>query len=161
MQNPEVWAEARQHLEANYWLLKCNVKTYSYNELLDKEHRTDTWGDKGFNGPKRDTRAKIWDTVAEGDMALFYEFGGGRLAVVGVVDIVEVIAPDLEKYKRPIFRIKAASEQEFPNPVSLGQKKQVTKSLGLPPKNERMSIYGITPEEFQEILRMGMGEQQP
>ena len=155
--NPEAWAESRQHLDVNYWLFKCDTKNYTYQELMGKE--TDTWGDKGDEGPKRDTRSKIWDAVAVGDMALFYEFGRRQPAVVGIIEIVEVLTPDNEIYKRPIFRVKAVREQEPFSPVNLEDLRQIRETLGLSSKNERMSIYGVSTEEWNEILRLGRGEQ--
>lgn len=134
------------------WLLKCDIRTYTFDNLVAKTSKTDTWGDRGSDGPKRDTRSSIWDAVKVGDKALFYEFGKGKPAVVGVVQVVEVTCPESEAYKRPVFSIRATDR--FDKPVTLDEIRAIRQALGLQ-RNERISLYDVTEEEWNKIIDLG------
>ena len=149
--NDEIWADQA------LWLLKCDVASYTFDALAAEHGNTDTWGDKGSDGPKRDTRSALWDAVKAGDRALFYEFGGREGSrAVGVVEVLEVIPPQSEAYRRPLFRIMAT--EKFERPVTLQEIRDIRKELGLPGGNERLSLYRVSADEWRRINDLGHPE---
>ena len=147
----ELWAEQA------LWLLKCDTATYTFDSLAAEPGNTDTWGDKGSDGPKRDTRSALWDAVKVGDRALFYEFGGRReRRAVGIVEVLEVVHHQSEAYRRPVFCIRAT--EKFERPVTLQEIRDIRRDLGLAERNERLSLDPVSEGEWRKIIDLGQPE---
>ena len=165
LENPEAWAEARQNLEPKYWIFKCKpnregpTKGFNFEKLYNKNGPV-SWGEVGQND---NTRKHIKQDIRKGHRVLFYHSSSKPSAVMGTAQVVQEFYSDPEYSPEPLVNIQAY--QRFANPVTLDQIKQNTKLQDLYCKRllrqSVVSIQPITRKEYAEIVRMGMGEQNP
>lgn len=132
----------------NYWLLKTDPETYSFEDLL-QEKRT-VWD--GVRNPQ----ARAYLVAMEvGDVALIYHSGFAR-EVVGMARVVQRAYPDPKDPRWVAVDIEAVSA--LPESVALSAIK-TTPSLQEMRlvKQSRLSVVPLTEEEFHTILRLAQG----
>ena len=132
-----------------YWLLKSEPTCYSIDDLArDKTTRWD-----GVRNYQARNNMKSMDV---GDMCFFYHSSTKIPAVVGMMRVVELYAPEAED---PTFGcVTVEYEKTFQNPVTLSLIKEnpLLQNLALL-KQSRLSVMPVTEKEWREILKMEGG----
>ncbi len=150
----------------NYWLIKCNVKLYTYDSLLAAPNRT-----LGWNGVRNaQARNYIRDEIRVGDGILFYHSSCPNPAVVGTATVTSRPHPDTtaqdplaDRYDPDSspsnpkwYSVDLRAEGKLPRPVTLAQIKSNPNLSGmrLVRSPNQLSVQPVTPTEYEEILRM-------
>ena len=156
--NDELWADQR------YWLFKCNPPrhNYSFSDFVN-----DGIADWGIHVRNSTSRGWLRDEVRIGDKILFYHTGHRvpNVPTTAIVGTAQVVWRNGDP-NAPLVRI--LHEQTFIEPVTLAQivaggRGAALHNLGQMMSNThtRYTVQPVTPLEFAEIVRMGMGENQP
>lgn len=129
----------------NYWLLKSEPETFSWDDLV--KQKTASW-----DGVRNYQARNHLRNMKTGENALFY-YSGKNPRVVGIVEIVKSFYPDptakegdwsavdvkpIEILKREIFLKEIKQNPDLKNMVLL--------------KNSRLSVQPVTKDEFQTII---------
>ena len=131
----------------NYWLVKQEPETYSFDDLVAEE-RTAWTGVRNFQA-RNNLRA-----MCTGDAVLFYHSKSEK-AVVGIGEISkEALAdPTDETDKWIAVEIKAVAK--LAKAVTLDQIKAVENLQNIAlVKQSRLSVIPLTKEEFETILEL-------
>ena len=129
----------------NYWLVKQEPESYSFDDLL-RDGKTDWTGVRNFQA-RNNLRA-----MRAGDRVLFYHSGKEK-AIVGAAQISreEFADPTDEKW----IAVEIEPLEKFARPVSLEQIKAEKKLENTALiKQSRLSVVPLTNEEFAEISRL-------
>ena len=131
----------------NYWLLKTEPSTYSYEDLV-KEKKT-VW-----NGVKNPVALRNISLMKKGDLAFFYHTGDQK-AVVGLAEIVSEPYPDPKDKEFPVIDIKP--KMKLSRPVTLHEIKadKLFKDFLLV-RIGRLSVMPVTKIWWDAINQMAM-----
>jgi predicted RNA-binding protein with PUA-like domain len=153
--------------QRKYWLFKSEPTTYSYADLQQEPDQTAEWdGVRNYQA-----RNFMRDEMQPGDGVLFYHSSANPTAVVGTATIVREGYPDATAWdpnsehpdpkstpENPVWKmVDIKADREFPRPVTLQEIKAnpKLKYMLLARRGMRLSIQPVTPEEWEEVLRMG------
>jgi predicted RNA-binding protein with PUA-like domain len=153
--------------QRKYWLFKSEPTTYSYADLQQDPDQTAEWdGVRNYQA-----RNFMRDEMQPGDGVLFYHSSANPTAVVGTATIVREGYPDATAWdpnsehpdpkstpENPVWMmVDIKADREFPRPVTLQEIKANPrlKDMLLARRGMRLSIQPVTPEEWEEVLRMG------
>ena len=129
----------------NYWLVKQEPESYSFDDLL-KDGKTDWTGVRNFQA-RNNLRA-----MKMGDKVLFYHSVSEK-SVVGLAEVSreEFTDPLDEKW----IAVEIKPVEKLAKPVTLGVIK-AEKSLENIPliKHSRLSVMPLTKDEFETILNL-------
>lgn len=133
----------------NYWLLKTEPETYSWDDLV-KDKKT-TWdGVRNFQA-----RSHI-KAMQKGDIVFIYHTGDQK-AVIGTAKVLKEHSPD-PKDKDWVV-IDLAPEKKLKKPVSLSQIKADKRLSNMVlVRAARLSVQPVKPEEFDMIVRLSEGD---
>jgi predicted RNA-binding protein with PUA-like domain len=148
-----------------YWLVKSEPETFSFDDLLAAPGRTTHWDGVRNFAARNHLRA-----MKKGDRVLFYHSSTKPTAVVGVAEVTREAYPDstaLDK-KDPHFDPKSKPDdptwfmvdiravEAFKRPVSLDEIKKVKELSKMALiRLGRLSVQPVTPEEFDVVTKMG------
>jgi len=148
-----------------YWLVKSEPETFSFDDLLAAPGRTTHWDGVRNFAARNHLRA-----MKKGDRVLFYHSSAKPTAVVGVAEVAREAYPDssaLDK-KDPHFDPKSKPDdptwfmvdiravEAFKRPVSLDEIKKVKELSKMALiRLGRLSVQPVTPEEFDVVTKMG------
>ena len=148
-----------------YWLVKSEPETFSFDDLLAAPGRTTHWDGVRNFAARNHLRA-----MKKGDRVLFYHSSAKPTAVVGVAEVAREAYPDstaLDK-KDPHFDPKSKAEdptwfmvdikgvEALKRPVTLDEIKKVKELSKMALiRLGRLSVQPVTPEEFETITRLG------
>jgi predicted RNA-binding protein with PUA-like domain len=129
----------------NYWLVKQEPETYSFDDLIE-EGRTDWTGVRNFQA-RNHLRA-----MRTGDKVLFYHSVSEK-SVVGLAEVSRGEFPDPTDEKWIAVEIKPL--EKFARPVSLEQIKaeKSLENIALI-KQSRLSVMPLSKKEFETILNL-------
>ncbi|NJL74722.1 MAG: EVE domain-containing protein [Saprospiraceae bacterium] len=132
----------------NYWLIKSEPETYSY-ERLESEGKT-MW-----DGVRNYAARNYLRGMEVGDLALFYHSVKG-LEVVGICKVVKAAYPDPSAEKGDWSVVDFIPLQRLNQPVSLHTIKQTPdlQQIGLV-RIGRLSVMPLQKTEFEKILTLG------
>lgn len=127
----------------NYWLLKTEPETYSWNDLV--RDKKGVW-----DGVRNFQARRNLKSMAKGDIALIYHTGDQK-AIVGLALVTK--APYPEPKDPAWIAVDLAPDKALANPVTLANIRQ-DKSLAamVLVKVSRLSVQPVRPEEFKRIL---------
>ncbi len=129
----------------NYWLLKTEPETYSWEDLVKEK--------KGvWDGVRNFQARKNLNAMAKGDRAFIYHTGDQK-AIVGIALVTKDPYPEP---KSPAWvAVDLAPDKALKKPVSLAQIKQ-DKALQkmVLVRAARLSVQPVSREEFQYILEL-------
>ena len=133
----------------NYWLLKTEPETYSWDDLV-KDKKT-TWdGVRNFQA-----RSHI-KAMQKGDIVFIYHTGDQK-AVIGTAKVLKEHYPD-PKDKAWVV-IDLAPEKKLKKPVSLSQIKADKRLSNMVlVRAARLSVQPVKPEEFDMMIRLSEGD---
>ncbi len=135
----------------NYWLVKSEPSCYSW-ETFSKEGHTVWEGVRNY-AARNNLRA-----MKRGDKVLYYHSNEG-LEIVGVAKVVRESYPDPSATEGDWSVVDLEPVKALKRPVRLAEIKNLPqlKDMQLV-KLSRLSVSGVTPEEFDFILKMGAGK---
>jgi predicted RNA-binding protein with PUA-like domain len=131
----------------NYWLLKTEPETFSWNDLLrDKK--------AGWDGVRNFQARKHLKEMKKGDQAFIYHTGDQK-SVIGIATVVRESYPEA---KDPAWiAVDLSPDKALKNPVSLSRIKQ-DKSLQqmVLVKAPRLSVQPVRKEEFERVIELSL-----
>ncbi len=133
----------------NYWLVKSEPFKYSFDQLL-KDKKTFWDGVRNYQARNNLREMK------KGDLVLFYHSNEGK-EVVGIAKVAKEFYQDPTTTDPNWVVVELSPVERLKKPVTLEAIKQNPKleNIGLV-KQGRLSVMGVKPEEFDEILLMSM-----
>jgi predicted RNA-binding protein with PUA-like domain len=131
----------------NYWLVKSEPESYSWDDLV-KERKTSWTGVRNFTARNNLRRMRV------GDEVLFYHSVTDK-AVVGVAKVVRAAYPDPSAKEGDWSTVSLAPLKPLLNPVTLEQikAKPQFKNISLV-RQSRLSVHALTAREFRGILSL-------
>ena len=131
-----------------YWIVKTEPSTYSYDDLT--RQRTATW-----DGVKNNLALKHLRLMQPGDRVLVYHTGDQK-AVVGLAEVVSAAYPDPKQRDPKLAVVDLKAVGRLPQAVSLGQIKadRAFADLGLV-RMGRLSVMPASPAQFKRLLGLG------
>jgi predicted RNA-binding protein with PUA-like domain len=131
----------------NYWLIKSEPSTYSWDDFVAK-------GRDHWDGVRNYQARNFMKEMKVGDLALFYHSVKEK-SVVGVAKVVR------EHYQDPTTEddrwvvVDFEPEMKLKKPVSLEEIKSETVLAEMVLlKNSRLSVQPVVEEEFSQIIKM-------
>ena len=163
---------ARTSRDRQYWLLKSEPDSFSFDDLWNLPGRTTGWdGVRNYQA-----RNYMRDEMKKGDLAFFYH-SGAEPGIVGVVEIGREGYPDATAVdpKDPHYdpRTKSGESswsqvdvhaiERLPRPISLAEMRLKPELEGMPllQKGNRLSVQKVGAAEWNAVLalaKQGSGE---
>jgi predicted RNA-binding protein with PUA-like domain len=132
---------------ANYWLVKTEPSTYSYDDLEREE--TAVW-----DGVKNPVALRNLRSMHPGDHVLVYHTGDEK-AVVGWATVVSAPYADPKKKGSTLFVIDLKAHRRLPQPVTLAQIKADRTFVDLPiVRQGRLSVSPVTAPQWSRLLKL-------
>lgn len=131
-----------------YWLLKTEAETYSWDDQVKK-------GIGGWDGVRNTRAAAYLSRMEVGDLAFFYHTGDEK-QIVGVVKVVKTAYPDKSDPTGKFVMVDVETVEPFKTPVTLKQVKadpQFAESQLV--RIARLSVQKVEPEHWKAIRKMG------
>jgi len=131
----------------NYWLLKTEPETFSWEDHL-REKRS-MW-----DGVRNYTARNNLRSMKKGDRAFFYH-SGKNPRIVGIVEIAKEAYPDPTATEGDWSVVDVAPVAPLARPISLKEIKATEALSGMSLVTSfRLSVQPVTPAEFKLILKM-------
>jgi predicted RNA-binding protein with PUA-like domain len=128
----------------NYWLVKQEPSTYSFDDLV-KEKKTDWTGVRNYQA-RNNLRA-----MKKGDAVFFYHSGDEK-QIVGLAEVSREAFPDPGDEAWVAVEIKPKKKfKKFLQLAEIKTSKRLQTMALL--KLSRLSVVPVTKEEFEEILK--------
>jgi predicted RNA-binding protein with PUA-like domain len=151
--------------DRQYWLLKSEPETFSFDDLWNAPNRTTHW-----NGVRNyQARNFMRDEMKRGDLAFFYH-SGAEPGIVGIAEIVREGYPDHTALdpKDPYYDPKSKSGESqwsmvdiraierFPRPIALSEMRTNPELEGLPllQKGNRLSVQKVGAAEWNAVTTL-------
>lgn len=129
----------------NYWLVKSEPGTYSWDDLM-RDKKT-TW-----DGVRNFQARNHLKAMKKGDLAFVYHSGEEK-AIVGIAEITRESMPDPKD--AAWVAVEIGVKRTVKKPVTLAQIKGNKKLSGMVlVKNSRLSVQPVSVEEFDAVLAM-------
>jgi predicted RNA-binding protein with PUA-like domain len=133
----------------NYWLVKSEPGTYSWDDLV-KDKKTVWDGVRNFQARNH------LKAMQKGDRAFIYHSGDDK-AVIGIAHVAQGGYPD-PKDKDWVV-VDLSPEKKLKNPVTLAQVKADKRLAGMVlVRASRLSVQPVAPEEFDLIVALSEGK---
>ncbi len=133
-----------------YWLFKSEPDAWSWDQQVAKGDEGEPW-----SGVRNYTARNHMRAMKLGDRAFFYHSNEG-LAVVGVVEVCGLSAPDpaTDDPRWDCVTVKALAP--MPKPVTLKEVKANPKLSAMSlVASFRLSVQPVLPAEWKELCKMG------
>ncbi|HEY2029705.1 MAG TPA: EVE domain-containing protein [Myxococcales bacterium] len=150
----------------NYWLLKTEPGSFSFDDLWKAPRRTTGWG--GVRNYQ--ARNTLRDEMKKGDLALIYHSNADPSAVIGIGEVVREGHPDPTQFDASDdhydpdsppdaprwFQVSVKAVRKLKRPVSLEEIKANEALSGmLLVQRSRLSVQNVSKEDFEAIVRLG------
>ena len=129
----------------NYWLIKTEPDTYSWDDLLKQK--------KGVWDGVRNFQARSHlKAMKKGDFAFFYHTGDEK-SIIGIAQVTKEAFPD--PTDKDWLAVEISPEKKLKKPVALSQVKadKRLKDMKLV-KVARLSVQPVTQDEFEYIISL-------
>ncbi len=147
-----------------YWMMKCEPKAYSIDDLQNAPNQTTTWeGVRNYQA-----RNMIRDEIKKGDLAFFYHSNTKVPGIAGIMEIAKSGYPDFtawdpeHKYYDPVstpdnprwYQVDVKLVKIFPSIISLTDLRSVPKlaDLWILRKGNRLSVTPVTETQWNDVL---------
>ena len=132
----------------NYWLVKSEPGTYSFQELVKD-------GSTSWTGVRNYAARINLKGMKKGDLVLFYH-SGDESAVVGISKVKKEFYPDPTATDGEWFTVDLEKQKALKKPVTLAQVKaeKKLKDTALV-RIGRLSVQPLKKEEFDLMVEMG------
>jgi predicted RNA-binding protein with PUA-like domain len=135
----------------NYWLLKTEPETFSYDDLLRE-------GQSHWDGVRNYAARNHLQAMSVGDRALIYYSGKDR-AVVGVATVVASAYQDPTTDDNRWVAVGISPDQLLPRHVTLDEiKTDPALSEMVLLRISRLSVQPVSAAEFAHIIQLGGGK---
>ncbi len=151
----------------NHWLVKSEPDVFSIDDLANSPGQTTYWdGVRNYQA-----RNFLRDSMKLGDKVLFYHSNSDPMAVVGWCEVVKEGYPDSSAFDPDSKYFDAAStpenpvwimidiklKEKFPRQVTLQEIKDnpALDGILLTKRGNRLSVFPVSEEHFNEIVKMG------
>ena len=152
--------------DRQYWLLKSDAETFSWDDLWNAPDRTTHWdGVRNFQA-----RNYLRDEMKKGDLVFFYHSGGDNPGIIGIAEVVREGYPDTTAVdpKDPHYdpRSKGGESQwsmvdihaveKLARPVTLAEMRTKPELEGMPllRKGQRLSVQKVGPAEWNAVIAL-------
>lgn len=136
---------------SNYWLVKTEPSTYSYDDL--EREKTAVW-----DGVKNPVALRNLRSMHPGDQVLVYHTGDEK-AVVGWATVVSAPYADPKKKDPKLFVVDLKASRRLPRPVTLAQIKADRTFADLPiVRQGRLSVSPVTAPQWSKLLKLAGAE---
>jgi predicted RNA-binding protein with PUA-like domain len=152
----------------NYWLVKSEPGTFSFDDLMARTDRTTFWDGVRNFAARGHLRA-----MKKGDRVFFYHSNANPSAIVGIAEIAREAYPDSTAFDANDAHYDAKSKPEaptwfmvdlrgierLPRPVSLDEikKTDALASMALV-RLGRLSVQPVTPKEWETVMKLARGK---
>ena len=131
----------------NYWLMKSEPETFSYDDLVRKKR-------EHWDGVRNYTARNNLRDMKKGDLAFFYHSNTDK-AVVGIMEIVKESYQDPTTKEEAWVCVDVAPKEKLKNRVTLADIKANPKLSEIKLiKLGRLSVMPLIKQEWEEILKM-------
>jgi len=154
------------HKDRQYWLLKSDAETFSWDDLWNAPNRTTHWdGVRNFQA-----RNYLRDEMKKGDLVFFYHSGGDNPGIIGIAEVVREGYPDTTAVdpRDPHYdpRSKGGESQwsmvdiraveKLARPVTLAEMRTKPELEGMPllKKGQRLSVQKVGPAEWNAVIAL-------
>ena len=135
----------------NYWLVKTEPSTYSYDDMAKEV--TAVW-----DGVKNPVAIRNLRAMHPGDQVFVYHTGDEK-AVVGWATVVSAPYPDPKTKDPKMFVIDLKAHRRLPQPVTLAQIKADKTFADLPiVRQGRLSVSPVTAPQWKRVLQLSGAE---
>jgi len=132
----------------NYWLVKTEPSTYSYDDL--ERATTAVW-----DGVKNPVALRNLRSMHPGDQVFVYHTGDEK-AVVGLATVVSAPYADPKTKDAKLVVIDLKASRRLPRAVTLAQIKADRTFADLPiVKQGRLSVSPVTAPQWKRVLQLG------
>jgi Uncharacterized conserved protein len=136
-----------QGAEMNYWLMKSEPDTFSYDHLVAK-------GKAEWDGVRNHAAQGHMKAMRKGDLSIFYHSNIG-IEAVGIMLIVEEAAPDSTDDSGKWIAVHVAPKEKFAKPVTLKTMKADPALADMVIlRQSRLSVAPLTEAEFKHIVAL-------
>ena len=134
----------------NYWLIKSEPGTWSWDDQVKKGKAGEGWdGVRNYQASNNMKAMKI------GDRCFFYHSVNEK-QIVGIVEVIEEYHPDPTDAKGRFGMVTVMAVKPFEKPVTLADIKAEPKLADLSLiKQSRLSVMPIDPASWKLICKMG------
>ncbi len=134
----------------NYWLVKSEPSTWSWDQQVAKGAKGEAW-----TGVRNHTAKLNMMTMKKGDLALYYHSNEGK-EIVGIVEIVKEHYPDPTDKTGKFVCVDIAADKPFKTPVTLDTIKADKKLAEMDlVKFSRLSVQSVKPDEWKLVCKLG------
>ena len=133
----------------NYWLLKSEPETWSWEMQKKKGAKGEPW-----SGVRNHTAKLNMMAMKNGDLGFFYHSGDEK-AVVGIVEVIGEYRSDPTDEKGIFGLVIVKAVKDMPNPVTLADCKANPKLKEMSLVTSfRLSVQPVRDAEWKEVCRM-------
>ena len=129
----------------NYWILKTEPFTYSFNNLVAE--KTATW-----DGVSNPVALKNLGSMARGDQVMIYHTGDEK-AIIGLASVVSEPRPDPKDPRLTVVDLKAGEKVGKPVTLAAIKADPAFADLGLV-RQGRLSVVPVPPALWKKLLAM-------
>ena len=134
----------------NYWLLKSEPETWSWDMQKKKGAKGEPW-----SGVRNHTAKQNMMAMKKGDLGFFYHSGDEK-AVVGIVEVIGEYRPDPTDEKGIFGLVVVKAVKDMPKPVTLADCKANPKLKAMSLVTSfRLSVQPVRADEWKEVCKMG------
>ncbi len=152
----------------NYWLVKSEPGTFSFDDLLARPDRTTFWDGVRNFAARGHLRA-----MKEGDRVFFYHSNANPAAIVGIAEVAREAYPDHSAFDAgdPHFDPKSKPDaptwfmvdlrgiERLPRSVSLDEIKKTDALASMVlVRLGRLSVQPVTPKEWETVMKLARGK---
>jgi predicted RNA-binding protein with PUA-like domain len=134
----------------NYWLLKTEPDTFSWDHQLARGAKGEPW-----TGVRNFTARRHMKEMKKGDRAFFYHTGEEK-QVVGIAEVIRESYPDPTDKEGKFLAVDVKAIEPLPKPVTLAaiRAEARLKEMALV-KYSRLSVQPVTAAEWKIVCHMG------
>jgi len=134
----------------NYWLVKSEPSTWSWDQQVAKGNKGEAW-----TGVRNHSAKLNMMKMKKGDLAFFYHSNEGK-EIVGIVEIVREHYPDPTDASGKFVCVDIAARKPLKTPVTLVAVKAEVKLADMELlRLSRLSVQAVTPQQWAIVCKMG------
>lgn len=131
----------------NYWLIKSEPDTYSWDDFVKE-------GEATWDGVRNHAARLNLIAMKKGDLALFYHSNEGR-EIVGLAEVSNEHFQDPTADDPRWVAVNFVPVEKFPKPVTLAQVKADPRFANMAlVRLSRLSVGPVTREEFDAVIQL-------
>jgi predicted RNA-binding protein with PUA-like domain len=133
-----------------FWLFKSEPDSFSWDMQKSRGRKGEPW-----TGVRNFVARNNMKAMQLGDRGFFYHSNEGK-EVVGIVEVIALAHPDATDETGVWKCVDVRAVMDMPKPVTLVAVKANPKLADMSlVRSARLSVQPVTPEEWDEVCRMG------